>query len=60
MLKLFASGKKENEIVFTANDAQLPKVFVVLSAFNEEKVIREKLESIFNTNYPLNKLNVYI
>lgn len=60
LLKLFSTGKKENDIVFNSNDAQLPKVFVVLSVFNEEKVIREKLESLFNTNYPLNKLSVYI
>ena len=60
LLKLFSFGKKENETVFTSEDVQLPHVFVVLSVFNEEKVIREKLESIFNTSYPLNKLKVFI
>ena len=60
LLKLFSIGKKENEIVFEMNDVQLPNVFVILSVYNEEKVIREKLESLFNTSYPLNKLQVYI
>ena len=50
LLKLFSLGKKENEIVFTPHDVQLPQVFVVFAVFNEEKVIREKLESIFNTS----------
>lgn len=60
LLKLFSLGKKENEIVFALDDVQLPEVFIVFSVYNEEKVIREKLESIFDTTYPLSKLKVYI
>lgn len=60
VLKLFSIGKKENEIVFAKSHTDLPKVFILLSVFNEEKVIREKLESIFNTSYPTDKLKVYI
>ncbi len=59
LLKVFSVGKKENQIVFTKAD-ELPEVFILLSVFNEEKVISEKLESIFNTSYPLSKLKVYI
>jgi len=60
LLKLFSIGKSENEIVFTKDDEQLPEVFLVFAVYNEERVIREKLESIFLTTYPLNKLKVYI
>lgn len=60
LLYMLSLNKKENQIVFTKADAQLPDVFVVFSVFNEEKVIREKLESILLTTYPLNKLKVYI
>jgi cellulose synthase/poly-beta-1,6-N-acetylglucosamine synthase-like glycosyltransferase len=60
LLQLFSVGKKENEEIYELNDTNLPQVFVVFSAFNEEKVIAEKLESVFNTTYPLNKLQVYV
>ena len=60
LLRLFSIGKKENEIIFAKGDEPLPDLFVVFSVFNEEKVIREKSESIFQTSYPLNKLKVYI
>jgi cellulose synthase/poly-beta-1,6-N-acetylglucosamine synthase-like glycosyltransferase len=57
---LFSLGKKENEEIYELNDTNLPQVFVIFSAFNEEKVITEKLESVFNTTYPLHKLQVYV
>ncbi len=60
ILKLFSTGKKENTVVFEPGAGNLPDVFVIFSAFNEEKVIGEKLESIYNTTYPANKLHVYI
>ena len=31
-----------------------------MSAYNEQKVIREKLDSVFDTDYPLDKLHFYI
>ena len=60
LLQLFAAGKKENDVVYVPGDAQLPAVFIVFSVFNEEKVIKEKLESIFKTSYPLDKLTVFV
>lgn len=59
LLKLFSAGKKPNAVLYTRHD-ELPEVFVIFSAFNEQRVIQEKLESIFNTSYPLNKLHVYV
>ena len=37
-----------------------PPVTIVFSVFNEEKVIRRKLESILNSDYPKDKLQVLI
>jgi cellulose synthase/poly-beta-1,6-N-acetylglucosamine synthase-like glycosyltransferase len=37
-----------------------PAITVVFSVFNEEKVIRRKLESILNSDYPKDKLQILI
>lgn len=60
LLKWWSVGKKENAEVFSPEDADLPQVFIIFSAFNEEKVMDEKLKSIFQTNYPSNKLSVWV
>jgi cellulose synthase/poly-beta-1,6-N-acetylglucosamine synthase-like glycosyltransferase len=60
LLRLFAAGKKQNNITYPLTDEELPDVYVVFAVYNEERVIREKLESLFNTNYPPDKLKVYI
>ncbi|MBL0308642.1 MAG: glycosyltransferase [Bacteroidetes bacterium] len=60
LLRWLANGKVENQIIFDSGDELLPDVFVIFSAFNEEKVIREKLESIFLSTYPSEKLHVYV
>lgn len=39
---------------------ECPEVTIVFSVFNEEKVIKRKIESILNSDYPLNKINVLI
>jgi cellulose synthase/poly-beta-1,6-N-acetylglucosamine synthase-like glycosyltransferase len=40
--------------------AEYPRVDVIFAAYNEEAVILEKLESIFNTSYPREKLGVRV
>jgi cellulose synthase/poly-beta-1,6-N-acetylglucosamine synthase-like glycosyltransferase len=40
--------------------AEWPLVTIVFSVFNEEKVIRRKLESILNSDYPKDKLKILI
>jgi cellulose synthase/poly-beta-1,6-N-acetylglucosamine synthase-like glycosyltransferase len=37
-----------------------PSVTIVFSVFNEEKVIRRKLESLLNSDYPKDKLQILI
>lgn len=39
---------------------QWPTVSVIFAAYNEREVIEQKIESIFNTNYPLDKVEVWI
>lgn len=59
LLKIFSLNKKANGNIYTIQD-NLPRVFIIFSVYNEQKVISEKLMSIFETNYPLDKLLVYI
>jgi cellulose synthase/poly-beta-1,6-N-acetylglucosamine synthase-like glycosyltransferase len=53
-----------SKIKYDKNDyskiAEWPAVTIVFSVFNEEKVIRRKLESILNSDYPKDKLQVLI
>ena len=39
---------------------QYPSVSIVISAFNEERVIAEKIEGILQSNYPKEKLEILI
>lgn len=38
----------------------LPKVAVIMAAYNEERVIEQKIRSVFNTNYPSDRLEMWI
>ena len=60
LMILFFSKKKKINTNYKKNDSELPSVAFLIAAYNEEKVIKEKLESVFNTNYPKNKLKVYV
>ena len=42
------------------NATQYPAITVVFSVFNEASVIQRKLESIFNSDYPKDKISVLI
>lgn len=60
LMRLFASGKSGNNAVFSREDAALPRVSVLMSVYNEERVIREKLDSLRRLNYPVEKIRVYL
>lgn len=55
---------KASNVIRIKNDyysvAEWPAVTIVFSVFNEEKVIRRKLESILNSDYPKDKLHILI
>ena len=59
ILKALASNKKQNDILFTRDD-DLPFISVVMAIHNEEKVIIEKVRSIFNTDYPEEQFELLI
>ena len=58
MLKLFAGRLKlPARAPFTP---ELPTVAVIMAAYNEERVIEQKIRSVFNTDYPKEKLQLWI
>jgi len=60
LVKAFARNKQPNNLVFSLNDLELPKVAIVMSVYNEEKVIRQKIESILSSSYPKSKLSILV
>jgi cellulose synthase/poly-beta-1,6-N-acetylglucosamine synthase-like glycosyltransferase len=51
--KLFKKPIKKNE------DYE-PEISIIIAAYNEEKLIQGAIESIYNSNYPLNKIKVLV
>lgn len=45
---------------FEFEDNDLPNVHILIAAYNEEAVIEQKLKSIYNTNYPKDKIFIWI
>ena len=60
ILSVLAKGKKQNEDIYSVSDKNLPSVSILLAAYNEESVIREKIEATFDTSYPLDKIEFFI
>ncbi len=58
LIKLWSAAKKENTVVY--NKDELPAVSILIAAYNEEEVIEKKMESIFKTTYPVEKIQVLI
>jgi len=59
LLEILSAGKKGNTLCYDRHD-DLPMVSVIISAYNEEEVIAEKIESIFSGDFPNEKLEVLI
>ncbi len=57
ILALLARNKKLNT---QAAVTDKPFVSIIMSAYNEEKVIEQKIASVFRTNYPADKLEMII
>ena len=58
ILKLLVIGKKQNNDFYDENE--LPLVSVIIAAYNEESVIVEKLDSVLQSSYPNDKLEILI
>lgn len=58
-LLIFSKGEKSEQQMFKSEDS-LPEVAILMAAYNEEKVIGDKIASVFKTSYPLDKIHFYI
>jgi cellulose synthase/poly-beta-1,6-N-acetylglucosamine synthase-like glycosyltransferase len=59
ILRLATVGKKPHSQVYDREET-LPQVSLLMSAFNEEKVIAEKINSILASDYPPELLHIFI
>jgi len=57
---LFMFSKKKNNEIFFSRKEELLKVSILISIYNEEKVIAKKIDSILNSNYPAAKIQILI
>lgn len=61
IVKLLARGRQTNDDVYALDNPQtLPVVTIMMAVYNEERVLEQKLRSIFDTRYPLDKIEVLI
>lgn len=59
-VKWAARGKHNNTITYEAQSEDLPQVAILMSCYNEEKVISRKLQNSLSLTYPADKLVLYI
>lgn len=59
ILRVLSSGRKGNTTVYGLTD-DLPLVSVIIAAHNEESCIGEKIQSIYQGSYPVDKFEVLI
>ena len=57
-LLIFTTDTEEESEKFAKED-NLPTVGILMAAYNEEKVIGQKIESVFKANYPKDKISFY-
>lgn len=59
ILSLLIGKKKNNTLVFSPTE-DLPHIDILLAVYNEQVVMDKKIQSTFETNYPLDKIHFYI
>lgn len=59
LLRIFAYKKQSNRIVYSEN-GDMPDISVIMSVYNEEKVLENKINSIYNTSFPKGKMEILI
>ncbi len=60
ILQLIATFKKSKIGAQQFEDEELPTVSILMAAFNEEAVLRQKVDTIFNTVYPRGKIELWV
>ena len=56
---LFFKKQKKQISEYIQND-ELPPITLLIAAYNEEAIIKQKLKSVINTAYPLNKIHIIV
>ncbi|MBN1252261.1 MAG: glycosyltransferase [Bacteroidales bacterium] len=59
IIYLLSLNKSQNQIVYS-EISELPKISIIMAVYNEEKIIKKKIESVINSNYPKQKLEFFI
>lgn len=59
LMRILALNSNKNNTVYSPSD-DLPFVSIIIAAYNEESVIKEKIESIFANLYPSDKIEIYV
>jgi cellulose synthase/poly-beta-1,6-N-acetylglucosamine synthase-like glycosyltransferase len=59
IISILSRFKKENDRVLTAKD-DLPFASIIMAVHNEEKVIFEKIQSIYSTGYPGDRFELLV
>jgi cellulose synthase/poly-beta-1,6-N-acetylglucosamine synthase-like glycosyltransferase len=57
---MLSKGKSQNSVVFTPDEDSLPTISILLAAYNEERVIGQKIVSTMKSSYPLHKIEFLI
>ena len=60
LLFVVSKNKTDKSVIQYQPNDNLPEIAVICAAYNEEVVIAQKIESIFNTTYPKEKVTFYI
>jgi cellulose synthase/poly-beta-1,6-N-acetylglucosamine synthase-like glycosyltransferase len=58
LINWLSKNKKPNQVFYESEN--LPMVSVLMSLYNEENMIAEKMESLFQLDYPAEKIQFYI
>lgn len=59
-MRWMARTRTANQVVWAENAPELPYVSVLLSAYNEEKVIGDKLQNLISNHYPSHKIHYFV
>lgn len=59
LIRFLARNKQNNNEIYSTQD-NWPFVSVLMAAHNEEKVIEEKLQSLFEQEYPSDRIKIFI
>lgn len=57
-LVIFFRGNNEFNSITSKDD--LPEISILMAAYNEQEVIGQKIRSIFETSYPVDKIEVWV